>query len=600
MSIFDRIFGRGFGKAAAEAEAPEKEPVETITPSGKALPAGMERPSRESEAKKKVRKNPDVFYLHKSGKKLSVEEFATYREAIRQRNRLDLKKIREDLKMYQAPEAEPEEEPSWNVQPEEIVFAKISGGEIEAGWQVDQVEGGTVSLSRRDPAEPERKLAMTATREELQKINERGKIDFLQAENWSDLYKLIIRNGIVAGATAEYRPKKIKAMVDRVRSRKLSPRNITAANNLRQAVENILAKEPKFERPKPEVIAVEKNHPVAAEIKPAGIIAAEPKTPEVFETTPATAAVDAENSLLERAKEENELKALKLKDLAAQSAALDQELAAAAPVTDNPDNFSPEELKKMRHLDPGKMAAEYYSVPEKKIDTEAIERSVREQREANEAALQLEEVKAEQARAAEAAEKKQAAARAAEDLAFVNAAKNRAAVEAYQRRFAVTAADLKKIEEFEKLSPEQRLFVVKDLRQNVFSRFAQKAAAKQAEAVIFPAAHEVKGDFADAKIAEHLAKQPGSLDLRNVTSLSKEVLQALSGKTDEGVINLVGLKAENIREETLRGLVQLKTGFLLNDEALRRIEKMDRRNLVEDPTRNANEEKRPAVPIEEK
>ena len=61
----------------------------------------------------------------------------------------------------------------------------------------------------------------------------------------------------------------------------------------------------------------------------------------------------------------------------------------------------------------------------------------------------------------------------------------------------------------------------------------------------------------DASVARHLAENPGTVDLKNTTSISKEALEALSNKTSGRVV-LTGLKADNMTDDILRSVAHLK------------------------------------------
>jgi hypothetical protein len=97
------------------------------------------------------------------------------------------------------------------------------------------------------------------------------------------------------------------------------------------------------------------------------------------------------------------------------------------------------------------------------------------------------------------------------------------------------------------------------------------------EAIDWHHPQNIRGFFDDIGAAQHLAEQGGTLDLRHVTTISPDVLQALFSKT-KGVINLTGLQAGSINNEVYRGLASLhnKGGLLLNDAALQRMEDFDR------------------------
>jgi hypothetical protein len=61
----------------------------------------------------------------------------------------------------------------------------------------------------------------------------------------------------------------------------------------------------------------------------------------------------------------------------------------------------------------------------------------------------------------------------------------------------------------------------------------------------------------DAETARHLAENPGMVDLKNVSSISKEALEALSNKSS-GLVVLTGLKPENMSDEICRSIAHLK------------------------------------------
>jgi len=91
-------------------------------------------------------------------------------------------------------------------------------------------------------------------------------------------------------------------------------------------------------------------------------------------------------------------------------------------------------------------------------------------------------------------------------------------------------------------------------------------------AVVQP--EKITGFFADFRAAEHLAQQPGDLDLYNVKSISFQALNALQNKTN-GAIYLTGLDPEKITDKgILQGLSELRKNIhvVMQDSVARKID----------------------------
>ncbi|MDD4901958.1 MAG: hypothetical protein PHE24_02370 [Patescibacteria group bacterium] len=138
-------------------------------------------------------------------------------------------------------------EEAWMPAVGKSVFVKRTDGEIDGGWEVSRVENGIAYLLKPDANNPGRTFRKSGPVEELERLNEKGKIDFSQAENFSDLYKLINYNGPVRGSSREYSPDRLQKIIEDVKSKKVGLEMVTQTGNLRQAVTKLLEKEPDAE-----------------------------------------------------------------------------------------------------------------------------------------------------------------------------------------------------------------------------------------------------------------------------------------------------------------------------------------------------------------
>ena len=73
-----------------------------------------------------------------------------------------------------------------------------------------------------------------------EKINDKEKIDFMQAQNFPDLYKSIILQGEIKSDNETYMPNDIIEIIEKVRKGDLTLNFITRTNDLRLAVKKIL------------------------------------------------------------------------------------------------------------------------------------------------------------------------------------------------------------------------------------------------------------------------------------------------------------------------------------------------------------------------
>jgi len=224
---------------------------------------------------------------------------------------------------------------------------------ISGGWEVSHIKDNYVYLTKRGPRD-----VITSKIEpvdELEKLNNPGRIDFTRAQNFIDLFELAKRNGGLQQGPVKYSPDEIKTIIGRLINGEIKPDDVTAANGFRQAAKNILAKE------------------------------TEPETKEdEFEEISLDEKIAKIKSRIQN--EENTQK---------------KEIAAANPFTniknENPDNLPREKLDAMRHLDPEKVpdaAGNYWAkkMPPEKLDPEAHAKAVQEAWQKNEAAKDKEVV----------------------------------------------------------------------------------------------------------------------------------------------------------------------------------------------------------------
>jgi hypothetical protein len=261
------------------------------------------------------------------------------------------------------PSAQAENETVWRPQPnEKLLFLKtikeldkdgrqISRKIIDSGWEVSHIKDNLVYLRKH---ESKGDITDFAPIDELEKLNNPGRIDFTRAQNFIDLFALAKRNGGLQQGPVKYSVDEIKTVINRLVNGEIKPDDVTAANGFRQAAKNILAKEtePETKEDKFKEISLDEK---IAEIK----------------------------SRIQS--QENTQK---------------KEIAAANPFAniknENPDYIPREKLDAMRHLDPEKVpdAAENFHAKKaaEKFDPEAHEKAIHEAYQKNEAAKDKEVV----------------------------------------------------------------------------------------------------------------------------------------------------------------------------------------------------------------
>jgi hypothetical protein len=133
-----------------------------------------------------------------------------------------------------------EGERQWLPKAGQKILVKRSNGQIEDDWIVDYVIGNSIVVKKPKPGNSQEFIYKRTTVDKLEQINDQQKIDFLQAENLDDLYKLInLQNGLRGGAQ-DYTAAELISLIDRVKNGELDPGYVTRTNNLRAAVIKIV------------------------------------------------------------------------------------------------------------------------------------------------------------------------------------------------------------------------------------------------------------------------------------------------------------------------------------------------------------------------
>lgn len=104
---------------------------------------------------------------------------------------------------------------------------------------MSQIREDIVTVYKADPDNLENNIIKRMPISDLEKINNKAKINFLEANSLEDLYKLIKFQGGIEGSAQSYSPEILIEIINKVKDRELDLSYVTRANNLRLAVKNI-------------------------------------------------------------------------------------------------------------------------------------------------------------------------------------------------------------------------------------------------------------------------------------------------------------------------------------------------------------------------
>jgi hypothetical protein len=128
----------------------------------------------------------------------------------------------------------------WSPREHQRIFVKRSNGDIEGDWTVSQINNEIVTVFKPNPQNLEENLIKRMPLSDLEKINDKENIDFSEATNFDDLYKLINLQGGLKGSSQEYSPDILKEIINKVRNNEIGLNYVTRTNGLRSVVEKLL------------------------------------------------------------------------------------------------------------------------------------------------------------------------------------------------------------------------------------------------------------------------------------------------------------------------------------------------------------------------
>jgi len=150
-----------------------------------------------------------------------------------------------EFPQFNKSETEKKTPEKWSPTENERLFVKRSDGRIEDDWAVSQINNGIAIVCKPDPDKPNHEIIKRIPVSDLEKINNKNNIDFLQAENMDDLYKLIRSQDSLKGSSEEYSPETLIKTIEEVKNGKMGLNMVTRANDLRLAVKKILENSPR-------------------------------------------------------------------------------------------------------------------------------------------------------------------------------------------------------------------------------------------------------------------------------------------------------------------------------------------------------------------
>jgi hypothetical protein len=358
-----------------------------------------------------------------------------------------------------SPETNPEKNKTWLPAPGEKVLFKDLDGTISGGWEVGFVNEKSVLLDKYGKHKDGDVKTKIASISDLREINDRGRVNFLQAENFPDLYELVKKNG------EGLNPQEFNNLVAAARIDSTKLENIS--ESIRPAVEKILAAEPKAAEEKP-VVAVEKNIPEKIEAEKIVELRNKVQEKSAAENPVSVAVADKQEKTLDE-------KVLELKNQVQDKESVEK--LAINYRTANPDNILMEKLAKMRHLNSAKVleapeniqAQKNIQEKQEKFDSAAAEKYIQEQYQKNQAEKKQREIDS-----AEAENKAQEKLRAEKEAA------EKSVENKYQKQFGINTEDLKMVDGFEKLSRGQKLFVLENLSQIALAQIKDESREEYA------------------------------------------------------------------------------------------------------------------------
>ncbi len=120
------------------------------------------------------------------------------------------------------------------------LFVKRSNGQIEGDWTVSQINNEIITVFKPSSDNPKDTITKELPISELKRINDKDSLDFTEADDFNNLYKLIKFQGGINGNSQKYSPEILIEIIKKVINKEIGINVITRTNNLRFAVEKIL------------------------------------------------------------------------------------------------------------------------------------------------------------------------------------------------------------------------------------------------------------------------------------------------------------------------------------------------------------------------